>query len=141
MDEAIQTVAYEYTRLTYSDQDRRRQRYPTKTPYIISLSDALIFMGLKPINSLNSPSFILLRDTYLMNPLYNFIYANSLLDQDGHYIYGSKKGAETLYFTIQGLKYFSIIYPSTKQSIIALYYISLESTYLKFSRDAEEFLL
>jgi hypothetical protein len=140
MQEAIQIVATEYKRLTYWEQDRQKPEYKLKTPYIIPLSEALIYMGLEPINCLDSTSFVLLRDTYLNNPIYKFIYATSMMDRDGHFVYGCKNGVENVYFTIQGLKYFSLIYPSPKQATIALYYIGLESTYLGLARDADSFL-
>jgi hypothetical protein len=140
MQEAIQRLEVEYKRITYWDQDNKNQKNSIKTPYIIPLSDALTYLDLESIDGLHSPAFILLQDTYFKNPLYNFKYATSDMDQDGHYIYGIKKGVETLYFTIQGLKYFSLIYPSPNRSMIALYYINLESKYLRFERDADGFL-
>jgi hypothetical protein len=139
MQESIQNIATEYRRITYWGHN---QNHKMKTPYIISLADALIFLGSEPITCLQSKSFIIMRDIYLNDPLYNFIYATSDMDRAGHYIYRmNSDGVENLYFTIHGLKYFSIIYPSPKHSIIALYYIDLESKYLRFARDAENFLV
>jgi hypothetical protein len=133
IQKAIQRVAAEYKKITYYHQDQNHQ---VETPYIILLEDALKFMGLEPITCLKCKSFMILRDGYLNN----CPYATSDMDQDGHYIYRTNNGVKKLYFTVHGFKYFSLIYPSSKHSIIALYYISLESEYLRFSRDADGFL-
>jgi hypothetical protein len=136
--EAINGVADSYTQLTYFVQD---EKHHMENQYSVSLPDAMTFIGLPSITSSQCPVYLQIKEQYLENKLYNFQYAQSNIDQNGHYIYQfDSDNNEMIYFTIIGLKYFSLIYPSRKQSIIALYYINLESDYLKFTKDAYGFL-
>jgi hypothetical protein len=138
MQTTIQEIATEFKRLTYMDQDQKNM---SESLYSISLGDAMSFIGCEPITCLQCLPFMRMQDTYLRNPIFNFRYANSDTDPDGHYTYRTNPNCiEKLYFSITGLKYFSMIYPSPRLSIIIQYYINLESEYLGFSRDADKFM-
>jgi hypothetical protein len=135
----IMYIAKEYKQIAYDSHDNYKKHH-TNNPYQISLITAMKFVRID-ITCITCQEFIKFRDDYLLNPLYNFRYAKNDMDLTGHYIYQPNlDGIETLYFTIKGFKYFSLLYPSPINSIISLYYIELESQFLKFTRDAEGFL-
>jgi hypothetical protein len=138
MPTTIQEIATKYKYLTYVDQDKKKR---CESLYNISLSDAMIFIGCEPITCLQYKSFMRLRDTFLKGVLFNFRYAKSNIDPNGHYLYHTDlDNIKKLYFSISGLKYFSMVYPSPNLSSIILYYMELESEYLGFTRDAENFI-